>query len=435
MKPTFLNLILTVSVLAIATWGLPACAQEGATGVPKAIPKTRSETKKLLQELKYRAPRLPIPDAVPTANGNSAGSSVINSRARRYYLPEAWLLAERWGNELESRVSYEIKTQCFWVVSRGNNCHYCLGHQEHKLKSAGLSDDQIGALDRNWDLLDPRTRKAVELAKKMTVLPFAISDQDVASLKTDYSDSQIVELVYSIARFNSMNRWTDSMGLPQDPQMRGELIEFDSPTQERWDQGESLLVAGTDNLRPDPWNWDECQSQIQIAANRTPRVSLASRDQAAEIFNMEPSSISDWHRAMATLPAAGPEIIRAWTQVFSDPELDPKIKAAICWTTARCNRTAGSLSMARKLAAQLGVSDQEMQQWDSKEPGNLPVGIAKAIAFADKVTCLPTKITDQDIAELRHEFSERQTAHLIYTAATANALDRITETLSLSVIR
>ncbi|MFM8570959.1 MAG: carboxymuconolactone decarboxylase family protein, partial [Pirellula sp.] len=399
---------------------------------PKPIPATRSETKKVLDQLKDRTPRLPVPETVPGGT-NPASSNVINGRARRYYLPEAWLQAERWGNEAESKVSYELKTQCFWVVSRGNNCHYCLGHQEHKLKVAGLTDDQIGALDRNWDSLDPRTRKGVEIARKMTVLPFALSDRDIAAMKSEYSDAEIVELVYSIARFNSLNRWTDSMGLPQDSEMRGEHIEFDSPTQSRWDQGTSVVVAGPDIVRPEAWTWDECQKQIQTAASRTPRVQLVSKESAAEILQQEPSTIHDWHRAIATLPAAGPAMVQAWTAMLSDKELDPKIKAAICWTTARSNRAAGSLSMAYKLAQQLGVSEQEMRSWGSKDLVGVSADMAKAIRFANKLTAEPTKITDADIAELRKEFNDRQTAHVIYTAATANALDRFTEVLSLSI--
>ena len=131
--------------LVLPSWNL-VCGEDPATPAPKPIPKTRSETKKVLGDLKQRTPRLPVPETVPGGT-NPSTSNVINGRARRFYLPEAWLKAERFGNEAESKVSYELKTQCFWVVSRGNNCHYCLGHQEHKLKVAGLTDDQIGALE------------------------------------------------------------------------------------------------------------------------------------------------------------------------------------------------------------------------------------------------------------------------------------------------
>ena len=185
MKRTFQSIVL-IFVLGVST----VYAEDGANLQSKAIPKTRSETKKVLGELKERTPRLPVPETVPGGT-NPASSNVINGRARRYYLPESWLQAERWGNEAQSKVSYELKTQCFWVVSRGNNCHYCLGHQEHKLKVAVLTDDQIGALDRNWDVLDVRTRRGVELARKMTVLPFAISDRDIAEVPSNRSNDSL----------------------------------------------------------------------------------------------------------------------------------------------------------------------------------------------------------------------------------------------------
>ena len=41
-------------------------------------------------------------------------------------------------------------------------------------------------------------------------------DLDIAKLKEFYSDSEIIELVFSIALFNAVNRWTDGMGLPQE---------------------------------------------------------------------------------------------------------------------------------------------------------------------------------------------------------------------------
>ena len=418
------------ATLVLPSWNL-VCGEDPATPAPKPIPKTRSETKKVLGELKQRTPRLPVPETVPGGT-NPSTSNVINGRARRFYLPEAWLKAERFGNEAESKVSYELKTQCFWVVSRGNNCHYCLGHQEHKLKVAGLTDDQIGALDRDWSSLDPRTKKGVELARKMTLLPFALSDRDVATLKSEYSDAEIVELVYSIARFNSMNRWTDSMGLPQDSEMRGEHIEFESPTAQQWDRGDSIAVADSSIVRPNAWTWEESLAQIRSVASRTPRVSLVSKDAAAEALALDVKEIEDWHRALASLPDAGPEMAQAWLTMLSDSELDPKIKGAIWWTTARSNRAAASLNMAYRFNRSIGVADADLQAIQGLASASSGGPMQEAIRFATKLTNEPTKITDADVAGLRKHFTERQTAHVIYAAATANAMDRFTETLGLS---
>ncbi len=194
---------------------------ETPSNEPKVIPSNREEMKNALNALKQRKPRLPVPSAAEAAATNtdarpSPFGSVTNGRARKYYLPDAWFANEQSLGSTDSKqlVDYKLKTQCFWVVSRGNNCHYCLGHQEHKLKMEGLTDDQVAALDSDWDSLDSRTKKAVTLARKMTQEPYAMSERDISALKPEFNDDQIIELVFTIARFNATNRWTDSLGLP-----------------------------------------------------------------------------------------------------------------------------------------------------------------------------------------------------------------------------
>lgn len=406
--------------ILLALCGLnTAGAQDRAADQPKPIPSTRAETKAALQRLQERQPRLPVPDSVPVVNPDPSrpASNVINGRARRFYLPDAWLKSERLGNEANALVPYELKTQCFWIVSRGNNCHYCLGHQEHKLKAAGLSDNQIAALDRDWQQLDGKTRKAVELARKMTLLPFAMTQQDVQSLRPEFIDPEIIELVYAISRFNSMNRWTDSVGLPQDHEMRGESIDFLTPTEERWNQGPSLVAIQSSIVRPKPWNDAMAKMQGLEARDRKPRVALASAEEVRKTLELDANAtVNDWQRAIAELPGAGPELLHAWTAMLDDTELDPALKAAVVWRVACCNHAAVSIAM-------IGPRLQPVHASDSTE---------LALAFAEKLTCEPTRITDADIARLRSVFSDRQTAHLIYTICVANAMDRFTETLGLS---
>src|SRR6202000_765557 len=43
-------------------------------------------------------------------------------------------------------LDYPFKTELFWIVSRTNNCQYCLGHQESKLLAAGLKEEEIASL-------------------------------------------------------------------------------------------------------------------------------------------------------------------------------------------------------------------------------------------------------------------------------------------------
>src|SRR5207248_9087407 len=108
-----------------------------------------------------------------------------------------------------------FKTELFWIVSRANNCQYCLGHQEMKLAVAGLKEEEIAALDGDWSEFTPAQRAAFAFARKITVEPHRFSDADVNELRKHYTDLQILEMILSTAGNNAINRWKEGAGIPQ----------------------------------------------------------------------------------------------------------------------------------------------------------------------------------------------------------------------------
>ncbi|MEY2612613.1 MAG: hypothetical protein RL069_1425, partial [Planctomycetota bacterium] len=187
-------------------------------------------------------------------------------------------------------------------------------------------------------------------------------------------------------------------------------------------------------VRPKAWGWDESIAQLQASRTRTPRVELLGRDQTSELMQIDLVDVEPWHCVLASLPGAGPELSKAWTDMLGDAELAPEIKFSLWWTTARYNRAAASLAMAYKLANKHGISEKLMKDWTNEvfaQGSEKAEGSKVAIAFARKLTCHPQQITDEDIGLLRKHFSDRQTAQLIYTVAVCNAVDRWTETLGI----
>src|SRR5690606_26139874 len=105
----------------LATVGFVAGRAEGAMqeeGLP-IVPATRTEEKTALELLKQRSPRLPV---------DGEASVVINGRARRQYLPPSWTAAD-FKDDPTMSLDPTFKVRIFWIVSRANDCHYCLGHQ------------------------------------------------------------------------------------------------------------------------------------------------------------------------------------------------------------------------------------------------------------------------------------------------------------------
>jgi alkylhydroperoxidase family enzyme len=399
-----------------------------ASKEPKVIPQNRQEMKQLLNDLKNRKSRLPLPakgEETAAANGRPV---VNNGLARRTYLPESWYGAD-FNNDPAMTLTYVFKTQCFWVVSRGNNCHYCLGHQEHKLHAAGLSDREIALLDYDWEKLDPMVRKGAELAKRMTLSPHLINASDIEKLRPELSDAQIIELVYTIAMFNSVNRWTDALGLPQDDRMRDQNIDFLTPVDDEFQNRVGGIAAAAvgepERMLP---SFEEAIANMKAAVTRQPRVELPSEDAARKMLGDDAQgAIEDWERALATFPEVGKRQWNAFRAMESDGHVDQRVKAIIAWTTARHNRSAVSLVKATQRWASLGVTESGIK---GMEQGETLSDVEKLVAtFAAKLTNHPQRITDADIQALRDVYSDQQVAEIVYLIAAANMFDRFTETL------
>ena len=116
----------------LAAAGL-APADEPPTA-PRPVPLTRPEMKQLLEDMKARTPRIPLPE--PTAEEKEQlGERATNyeARLRYHYMPWTRGEAGRGGggggggfgkDDPNATLTYKFKTQLFWIVSRTNNCHY-----------------------------------------------------------------------------------------------------------------------------------------------------------------------------------------------------------------------------------------------------------------------------------------------------------------------
>src|SRR5687767_1237870 len=106
--------------LALILLGGPVRADEPTK--PPPVPQTRPDMKKLLEDLKARQPRIPLPDLTAeekTKLGERGGS--YEGRLRALYMPSG----EGRGGGGFSRepdpnmtLDYRFKTMLFWIVSR-----------------------------------------------------------------------------------------------------------------------------------------------------------------------------------------------------------------------------------------------------------------------------------------------------------------------------
>jgi alkylhydroperoxidase family enzyme len=399
---------------------------------PKPVPATRVDLKIALEKLKERTPRLPLP---ATAEGEP---SVNNGRMRAAYLPTTWVggtptrrVPGQRGNNGAATLDYELTTSCFWIASRGNNCHYCLGHQELKLAGAGVSDDKIAALDYRWDDFEPRTRAALEFTRRLTLEPHLIGDADITDLKTHFNDAEVVELAFLVGRFNATNRWTDGTGIPQDNRFDESGATLISPTSAQWAEATSTAAPTTRKERPPLPTQQEIEANIAKCQGRISRVELPGAHGAQETLAevVDGRAPLNWERALAALPTVGPAYVTSWNLIRSDEHLSPRLKNELAYITAVHNRAWYAAGIAAHQLEELGVSAEQRHQLLTAESDQSPS--AAAYRLARKSTVDSHLIVDADVEAVRAHFSDAETAQILHVICMANWFDRFTESLGL----
>lgn len=438
---------LCAATLLACALAVPDCtfAAEPSTS---ELATTRPEMKKQIQGLKERTARLPLPPLTP--EDRAAGRPVVNNaRLRSIYLPASWqpFLVPGWGgnsavkpgasttailNSLQSSPDYAFKTRLFWIVSRTNDCQYCLGHQELKLKRVGMTENQIASLDSRWDLFPAAEQAAMKASRKLTIAPQEFGKPDIVELQKQFSDSEIIDILYTVARYNCVNRWTSSTGIPQDQAFGGEEpSELDTPTADEFANVTSQVAPSDYKPRPEWESRDAVAASLKAARSRTPSVELPTVEVARQILAADTPGVTPpaWFQAMARLPIA----LDAWKQrqaLVRDGKTAADLRVQIAWVSARENRAWYSAGHARARYVALGGEEALLDSFAALEQAAKP-GPAEALRFARKLTSAPHTIRDADIARLKEHFSDHEVAEMIQLTCEANAFDRFTEALQL----
>jgi alkylhydroperoxidase family enzyme len=424
-----------------------ASAQESSLELPKGakpIPTTRWEMKQALDALKDAQPRLPLPSADGTSNG------VNNGRMRAYYVPAELrgggiggfggglgkgqgFAPDKDKSDAEKR-DYTFNTKLFWIVCRVNNCQYCLGHQESKLASSGVPEDVIAALDGDWSEFSEPERLAFALARKLTFQPYLVGRGDIEPLKKHFADLEILNMISSIAGFNSMNRWTDGLAIPQEKHR-----EFLTPASAKFKDRPSQVALLTDTngllpvsaRRPTPATRAQIDQAFAECRKRASWIELAPADEARKLLPEEAAggSAPNWVRLLI-LTKTGQGRIKGQYVLQAKGNLEPKLRAQINWIAAYHDRAWYALAHAELRLRSLGASDHDIAalagRWDSSSENE-----AAVFRLVRTSTATPMSVTDNDFVALRRHYSDQQVAEVVHRICEAAYFNRVTEATQL----
>ncbi|TVQ00254.1 MAG: hypothetical protein EA381_07800 [Planctomycetaceae bacterium] len=425
----------------------PAVAQPPASSQPSEthlgdVPANRQAMLTALEALKGRTSRLPLPAA--DQSPNTDGREVVNNRLiREHYLSD--FAAGRRVSSLGPPISddeYRFSTQLFWIVSRLNDCHYCLGHQESKLRRAGLEEPWLLALDTDWDAFPEPQRAAFEFTRRLSLAPHQIGDADIERLRAHFTDDEVLRMVLQIGRYHAMNRWTDATGIPQET-----YRDFASELPPASLALKSQVAVGTYPRRDPPSDFDSWRKRLEQARNRTARLrpsAAAGPDRPktrAERVRQPTTALVDLpeesprlphEQLLAAIPEAGPWVVQQIRDTFQLGELDRVLKDKLAMAAAIQDDAVYMQLLLLDRLRSAGLTDQQIFALGTSgtEGTDSPADRA-ALAFAIRSTVNPIAIEDADISQLLAHFTPQQTAEVIHLVGTAAMLNRLTEAVGI----
>ena len=473
---------------------LAACLLTGSSiwaddesNAPRPVPLTRPAMKQLLEDVKFRTPRIPLPE-LTEVDREKLGDQFDNyeSRVRHHYLngielprptvpqtatidpgkPSAAPAMAAREQDPSFTLDNVFKVELFWIVSRVNNCQYCIGHQESKLLGAGLSEDQIAALDGDWTDFQPAKRVAFAFARKFTYQPHLLNDGDIAGLSAHYSDSQILEMIFSMSGNNSINRWKEAIGVPQRKDEGGysrlatrssgsseasqEDLKFPrgsylTPTSSAYmkkisqvavidvDSKSDSSTCTAISKRPPLESREEVEKSLAKARTRKSRLALVSEELARQAIPGCSSTVGElphWVRLIANFPKAGASRFDGIQAAGEKGDLSPLLKSQLSWILARQDRAWYSLGQAKMRLQKLGQSDDQIYALDGNCE-HLSERDRALFRLAKQLGMSPVVLTDEDVASAVKWAGARDVVQTISFTTSRASFNRLTESAGL----
>lgn len=472
------RLLSTLLGLAWLIVGASAALAQNIDTTPRPTPLTRPQMKELLEEVKHRTPRIPLPELTADDRqvlGEQADS--YESRIRYHYLNGIEVprpinnitSSTAAGRAVRSRqqdpnftLDNGFKIELFWIVSRVNNCHYCIGHQESKLLGAGRSEDEIAALDGDWADQPEENQVAFRFARRFTYEPHLLTDSDIQALQRHYTDEQILEMVLSMSGNNSINRWKEALAVPQsadeggysrmasyggnatsDPALpRGSyltptspkyasLLSLAVPVNGEVDKAQRLVETTTN--RPNFESKQVVLENLRNAVTRETRLPLLSLKATREAL---PNSLAfgetmpNWVRLLAHFPTAGAARLESILAAENGGDLSPLLKAQLSWIVARQDRAWYAAGQAMRRLRDLGIEQSDVFALDG-DWKNFPKRERALFQLARHLSASPVVLTSAHVAEAVEHAGPRDTVQAISYVCSRASFNRLTESAGL----
>jgi uncharacterized peroxidase-related enzyme len=128
----------------------------------------------------------------------------------------------------ENALPNRLKELAILKVTMINGCVFCLAHHCHAARSAGVSMNEMLALNafEQSPLFSEQDRAALAYAEEITVNNRRMRRQVKERLQANLRDAEIVDLTLACCMFNFLNRFNHCLEVELDAEVPAELVQL-----------------------------------------------------------------------------------------------------------------------------------------------------------------------------------------------------------------
>jgi AhpD family alkylhydroperoxidase len=295
-------------------------------------------------------------------------------------------------------IAPETKLAMGLRVAQIHGSAYAGAHFQRMLEGTEAGRSLIGKLDMP---ADESAALALRYAEWLTRDIHGVTDENFRSIRTRFTDPQIVELTLAVCFFNYFNRYTEALSLPvEDWVLRGAFVSLQ--------QTFAPPVARVGLISNEQLSW-----AASVNPGRGPGPNVVNSMRA---MNLSPAIAAAWRR-YGTASREGAAVSR-----------DILLQVSFAVSTANGCRYC-TLHQVQGLR-RLGVSPAKLMQMKKDDSALTPRELV-AVTFARKLTRDPISITDADYRALEAEFGAKGALDVLKQTCTFAFMNRFTDNLRL----
>lgn len=313
----------------------------------------------------------------------------------------------------EGTVSPALKLAMATRIAQVNRSAYGAVHLARLLRNSGPDGEALltRLAANQLDQLSPADRLALRWAELQTQDIHGMPDDEFRQLRGYFSDSQVVELTFTVCLFNYFTRMVEGLGLPVEPWALDLAVKPAPVPAFSRDRSPARVALISD---------DEIESSgAALQAARRPVIGNAGLG----------IGMANSQRAMMRVPA----LAVAWRDFGAangNAQIGRDILLQVSFAVSMANGCRYCTIHQVVGLRRIGVDPTKLLAME-KDDSALTAREKIAVVFARKVTASPSTVTDADYAAIRREFGEQGALEVLLQTCHFSFMNRFTDGLHL----